>query len=163
MMHPNLFRSIVISLIALGQSTTWSQSTLVEDVTKYEPVDQDLYDTILAMDKTYFDAYNTCNMDLQAKIYSEDLEFYHDQGGLTTSKKEVLDAIQKNICGKVTRTLVEDSVEVYPIPDYGAVEIGYHKFYNNQEPNASSKPSRFIILWRKVDDKLRISKVISLH
>ncbi len=130
---------------------------------KYSPVDPELYQTILEMDKAYFNAYNTCDMEKQASIYSEDLEFYHDQGGLTTSKQAVLEAIEKNICGKVTRTLVEDSVEVYPIPDYGAVEIGYHKFYNNQEPNAPSKPSRFIILWRKVDENWKISKVISLH
>lgn len=130
---------------------------------KYSPADPELYQTILNMDKVYFDAYNTCDMKKQASIYSEDLEFYHDQSGLTTSKKEVLEAIEKNICGKVTRKLIKESVEVYPIPDYGAVQIGYHKFYNNQEPNTASKSSRFVILWRNADGNWRITKVISLH
>ena len=84
-------------------------------------------------------------MEKQAEFYSEDLDFFHDKGGLSTSKEEVLSGIKNNICGKVTRTLVEGSIEVYPIKDYGAIEIGYHKFYNNQEPNAISKPSKVIM------------------
>jgi len=81
----------------------------------------------------------------------------------TGSKQEVLSSIEKNICGKITRTLIEGSIEVYPIKDYGAIEIGYHKFYNNQEPNAKSKPSKFIVVWKNENEKWYISKVISLH
>ncbi|MEP0134269.1 MAG: nuclear transport factor 2 family protein [Eudoraea sp.] len=129
----------------------------------YEPIDKELHDAIVSMDKEYFDAYNNCDMDIQAYLYAEELEFYHDKGGLTTSKQEVLEGIEKNICGKIKRTLIEGSIEVYPIKDFGAVEIGYHKFFNSQEPNAPSKPSKFIILWMQVDDTWKISKVISLH
>jgi hypothetical protein len=46
------------------------------------------------------------NVELQADFYADDIEFYHDQGGLTTSKKEILESIRRNICGKVTRVLV---------------------------------------------------------
>jgi hypothetical protein len=73
-------------------------------------------------------------MDKQSAIYGDSLEFYHDKGGLMTSKQGILDATKRNICGKVTRELVKGSIEVYPIKDYGAVEIGLHKFHNNQEP-----------------------------
>ncbi len=76
----------------------------------------------------FFNAYNTCNMELQADFYADDIEFYHDQGGLMTSKQELLDAIRTNICGKVTRELVKGSIEVYPIGTYGAVEMGFHNF-----------------------------------
>ena len=55
---------------------------------------------------------------------------------------------------------MEGSIEVYPIKDYGAIEIGYHKFYNAQEPNAISKPSKFIMVWKNEDEKWFISKVI---
>ncbi|MFD1314281.1 DUF4440 domain-containing protein [Namhaeicola litoreus] len=75
----------------------------------------------------------------------------------------MLSSIKKNICGKVTRTLMEGSIEVYPIKDYGAVEIGFHKFYNNEEPNAISQPVKFIIVWKNENDKWLITKVISLH
>ena len=148
---------------SLCQNFTFGQSVVGNNMPEYQPIDQEIFSTILAMDKEYFEAYNSCDLEKQASIYSEDLEFYHDKGGLTTSKQEVLNSIEKNICGKVTRTLIEESVEVYPIKNFGAVEIGYHKFYNREEPNAVSTPVKFIILWKKENEKWFISKVISLH
>lgn len=129
----------------------------------YTPVDQALYDTIVQLDRHYFNAYNSCDLKTQAALYSESIEFYHDKGGLMTDKQQLIDAIENNICGKVTRTLVPGSIEVYPIKDYGAVQMGYHKFYNNQEPTAPSKASRFIMIWQHNNDTWQIAKVISLH
>ena len=96
---------------------------------EYTPTDKDLFEEILLMDKVFFEAYNNCDLEKQASIYSDNIEFFHDKGGLMTSKKEILQSTQKFICGKVTRQLVKESVEVYPIKNYGAVQIGYHKFY----------------------------------
>jgi len=156
--------TITILILLFINSTGYSQQTYKDILeTKYVPVDREVHDIIVAKDKEYFDAYNACDMTKQSSIYSEDLEFFHDKGGLSTSKQEVLTSIEKNICGKVTRTLIEGSIEVYPIKNYGAIEIGYHKFYNNQEPNAKSKPSKFIMVWKYEDEKWVISKVISLH
>jgi len=157
-------KTIAILILLLSTFLGYSQETYKDILeTKYEPIDKKIYDDIVAMDKEYFDAYNSCDMKKQALLYAEDLEFFHDKGGLSTSKQEVLTSIEKNICGKVTRTLLEESIEVYPIKEYGAIEIGYHKFYNNQEPNAISKPSKFIMVWKKEEEKWKISKVISLH
>lgn len=155
---------ISILLLLLVASIGYAQETYKDILeAEYVPIDKKVYDIIVDMDKEYFDAYNSCDMKKQASLYSEDLEFFHDKGGLSTSKQEVLTSIEKNICGKVTRTLIEGSIEVYPIKDYGAIEIGYHKFYNAQEPNAISKPSKFIMVWKNEDEKWFISKVISLH
>ena len=146
--------SLLITLLALGQ---------VKEIPKYKPVDLGLHQQITKMDSIYFSAYNTCDMKTQADIYSEDLEFFHDKGGFSKSKKDILKSIEKNICDKVTRTLIKGSIEVYPIKDYGAVEIGYHKFFNKLEPDAKSTPSKFIIIWKKDNNKWKITKVISLH
>ena len=129
----------------------------------YTIENQELYNTIVAMDKTYFDAYNTCDLETQGMIYADDIEFYHDKSGLMTDKKELIEALKNNICGKVTRELVKGSIEVYPIKDYGAVQIGYHKFHNKLEPNTPSKPSKFIVIWHNKNDTWKISKVVSLH
>jgi len=127
------------------------------------PSDSDLYQTIAALDEAYFTAYNSCDMETQAALLSEDLEFYHDQGGLSTSKAAILESIEANICGKVTRELVAGSVEVHEIKGFGAVEIGLHKFYNNQEPDAVSKPSRFITLWKQEAGTWKMHRIVSLH
>src|ERR1043165_3119549 len=123
----------------------------------------ELYETVVKLDSVYFNAYNTCDMAKQAEFYSDSIEFYHDKGGLTTSKQEILDAIKKNICGKVTRELVKGSIEVSPVPGYGAVEIGMHMFHNNREKGQIPHPSRFVIIWRNREGKWTITRVISLH
>jgi hypothetical protein len=102
-------------------------------------------------------------MEEQAAIYADSIEFYHDKGGLETSKQALLNAIKQNICGKVTRVLVKGSIEVYPIAGYGAVEIGLHRFINHAENNSESKPDKFIVVWRYRNDKWQITRVISLH
>ena len=157
-------KSITILILIFISPFGYSQETYKDILeTDYIPIDKEVYSIIIAKDKEYFDAYNSCDIKKQASLYSENLEFFHDKGGLSTSKQEILTSIEKNICGKVIRTLIEGSIEVYPIKDYGAIEIGYHKFYNNQEPNAKSKPSKFIMVWKNEGEKWLISKVISLH
>lgn len=125
--------------------------------------DSELYSTIVKMDSIYFTAYNNCDMATQSALFAEDLEFYHDKGGLATSKQDILKSIENNICGKVKRELVKGSIEVYPIKGFGAVEIGMHKFYNNQEPDAISLPSKFITIWKQEGETWKMSRVISLH
>jgi len=121
-----------------------------------------LYKTIVHMDSVFFNAYNTCDMAKQTEIYADSIEFYHDRGGLMTSKQGILDATKKNICGKVTREVIPASIEVYPIKNFGAVEMGLHKFHNHVE-NSVSEGSKFIIIWRLKDNKWQITRVVSLH
>jgi len=124
----------------------------------------DLYKTIIKLDKELFEAYNTCteNLDKHASFYAEDIEFFHDGSGLSTSKKEIIEAIRTNICGKVTRDLVEDSMEVHKIPNYGVVALGYHKF-NNLIEKSTSDPLKFVVFWRQIDTQWKVTKVVSLH
>lgn len=138
-------------------------SAQTNEIPKYKPVDPELHKTIVQLDQKYFDAYNNCDMKTQRDLYSDDLEFFHDKGGLATSKEGILTSIEQNICGKVTRTLIKGSIEVYPINNYGAIEIGYHKFFNKEEPNEKSIPSKFIVVWKQEGDQWKITKVISLH
>jgi ketosteroid isomerase-like protein len=126
---------------------------------------EELFNKITTLDSIFFTAYNQCDLTTQASFYSDSIEFYHDKGGLSTSKKEILDATRKNICGKVTRELVKGSIEVYPIKDYGAVEMGLHKFHNHteKESNEANSGSRFIIIWHHKNGQWEIARVISLH
>jgi hypothetical protein len=130
----------------------------------YIPDSQSLYDTIVKWDNIYFTAYNTCDLEKQRSIFSDSLEFYHDKGGLSTSKNDIMQALEKNICGKVTRELVAGSIEVYPIKDFGAVEMGIHRFHNNQEPPGTpSHAGKFVIIWQHINNTWKITRVISLH
>ncbi|WP_167571815.1 nuclear transport factor 2 family protein [Aquimarina algiphila] len=156
-----LFTYLIISISFLSCKSESEKKD--NQIRQYTPANKNLFNEILAMDKEFFDAYNTCDLKKQADIYSDDIEFFHDKGGLMTSKQDIIDGTKRNICGKVTRTLLKESVEVYPIHDYGAVQIGFHKYYNNQEPDAESIPMKFILIWNNQNGKWKIKKVVSLH
>lgn len=130
----------------------------------YVPDSKALYDSIVQLDNLFFAAYNNCDTITMASLISEDLEFFHDQGGLMTSKDSVMEAIKKHICGKVTRELVKESIEVYPIAGYGAVEMGQHFFHNNQEPEPKEHAiGKFVQLWKNENGSWRLTRIISLH
>ena len=160
-MKKNTSLTLLALLISLLTSITASAQS--QDSYVYKPESQELYNTIVHMDSVYFNAYNSCDMDKQAAIYADSIEFYHDGSGLQTSKKMLLAAIKENICGKVTRVLVKGSIEVYQIPNFGAVEIGLHRFINHAENNSLSRPDKFIVIWRHNNDQWQITRVISLH
>ena len=143
-----------------------SSKNVYQNTKNYKPDNKYLYETIVKLDSAFFQAYNTCNLNLEkyGAFYSENIEFYHDNGGLMTSKKDIISSTQKYICGKVTRELVKGSIEVYPIKDYGAVEIGLQKFHNNEEPiGTPSKIGRFMIIWESKNNEWKIRRVVSLH
>ncbi len=149
----------IVVFISACTSTKNNKSNLLEP---YKPDDKALYDTIVYLDSVLFEAYNNCRLDRFEKYFSENIEFYHDKGGLTTSKKELIEALKNNICGKVTRELVPGSIEVYPIAGYGAVQMGSHRFHNIRE-NSTSRPGKFVHTWRRENGEWKITRVISLH
>jgi len=128
----------------------------------YITASEELHRTVVQLDSLFFSTYNHCQLSLMDSLTAEDVEFYHDRGGLTTSKQELMAAVEKNICGKVTRTLTPGSIEVYEIPGYGAVEFGYHSFRNIAEAG-ESHPSKFVTIWRLKEGRWQMTRVISLH
>jgi len=155
------FITICVVLFSVACSTTKLPQP---GVPAYIPDDPALHDTIARMDSLLFEAYNTCKLDVFEKMMSEDIEFYHDRGGLTTSKKQLMESLKNNICGKVSRELLKGSIEVYRIPGYGAVQMGEHRFFNNQEKeNGPSRFSKFVHTWRWENGQWQLTRVISLH
>ncbi len=151
-------------VIGLVIACSPAQKNKISTISTYQPVSRELYDSIVRMDSIFFDAYNNCRLDIMAAYIADDIEFYHDNGGLSTSKKDILEALKNNICDKVTRELIKGSVEVYPIQGYGAVQIGLHRFYNKLDaPGSPSKPGKFIHTWKKENNKWQIRTIISLH
>lgn len=121
-----------------------------------------LYQTIASLDAKFFDAYNRCDLASEGSLVSEDLEFYHDQTGLSVGRQNLLDALKQNICGKVRRVLVPGTLEVYPLKGFGAVEICVHRFHHlpHDDPNGIGE-AKSIMLWRNQDGKWQMTRVIS--
>jgi len=122
----------------------------------------ELVKTITRLDAELFDAYNRCDLDKFGSFLSDDLEFYHDQGGLAVGKQKTIDGVKNNICGKVRRELVAGTMEVYPIHEYGAVEIGVHRFYHPGQQRDSPGEAKFIHIWQLKDGVWKVTRVISV-
>ena len=117
--------------------------------------------TIASLDAALFDSYNRCDLEKFSSFFDDDVEFYHDQGGVTLGKEKLTESVRKNICGgDVRRELVAGTLEAHPMKGYGAVEIGTHRFYH---PKSKTPPGegRFIHLWQFKDGAWKITRAIS--
>jgi hypothetical protein len=151
--------SVAVPAMALWGLTGWASGQSVPALDAIKS-DQELTQAIRSLDAQLFDAYNTCNLDKLGAMVSDDLEFYHDKTGLAVGKQVFLYAIKKNICGKVTRELIPSSLEVYPLHDYGAVEIGVHRFHHPGDP-ANVGEAKFVQLWQYKGGAWKVTRVIS--
>ena len=156
------YAALIFAAFFILLSCNTSKKTTSEGLPPYKPVSQVLFNTVFSLDSAFFDSYNTCKMDVMTSMISEDIEFYHDLGGLSTSKSNIVQSIQNNICGKVKRELLPGSIEVYPIPGYGAVQFGVHRFHHLVE-KSTSRYARFVSTWHLQNGQWKLSRVISLH
>ncbi|MCU1323197.1 MAG: hypothetical protein JWM43_2846 [Acidobacteriaceae bacterium] len=139
-------------MVALLSGTLAAQS---------KPQPDPLFKTVQSLDARLFDAYNHCDLTVLGAMVSDDLEFYHDQTGLTVGKAPFLASIKQNICGKVERSLLPDTLEVYPLKGYGAVEIGIHRFHHPGHPEEGMGDAKFVHLWQEKDGVWKVTRVIS--
>jgi hypothetical protein len=155
---------LFLAVLGIIYSCSPTISKTSNAVPAYTPESKPLHDTIARLDSILFDAYNNCKLDVFESLISEDIEFYHDRGGLSKSKKDLVQSIKNNICGRITRELLPGSIEVYPIPGYGAVQMGAHRFFNNQEKErGTSHFSKFVHTWHRENGQWKVARVISLH
>ena len=62
---------------------------------------------------------------------------------------------------KLTRQLVHGTLEVHPLKDYGAIEIGTHQFRHIENGKEEVGTFKFLMIWQKKDNQWRISRVVS--
>lgn len=122
-----------------------------------------LYERMLALDTAMFDSFNRCSDPAQfAKheaFFAKDVEFYHDTGGLTLGRDALMANTRKNVCGKFRRELDAASFRVYPIPGYGAMTIGSHRFCHT--PTTCEGAGEFTSVWREKDGAWQITRALS--
>lgn len=123
---------------------------------------QDLDQTVTALDAALFDSYNRCDLKKFESFFVDDVEFYHDQGGVTLGKAALTESVKNNICGKTTRELVPGTLHVYYMKGYGALEVGVHRFHHpGHEDTEGVGEGKFIHLWQYKDGAWKITRVIS--
>ena len=136
------------------------------------PPQEELSKAIAARDAELFHlAFEGCDAARLRTMVTDDLEFYHDKGGLTyrSGDEMALDYAKK--CAerakagayRSRRELVRSSMHVDPVPGHGAMQTGEHLFYERQGdgPEKLVGRARFAHVWRLEGGVWKISRVLS--
>ena len=119
------------------------------------------------MDSKFWKAYNSCDIEGMSYFLTKDLEFYHDKGGLTNGLKTFRKQLQNGLCGnpnnKLRREVKDETVQLFPISNYGILMTGEHYFYLSEGGNEERlvEKAKFTHLWKMNDGKWKMSRVIS--
>lgn len=125
--------------------------------------DQELFNIILKQDSLWFDAFNRKDLKTFSLFIDSSLEFYHDKTGLTDYKYNInaFTSILKNV-PDLARTLLKESMEVYPVPNYGAVQIAQHRFCHMENGKMDCGVFKFIHVWKKTAEGWKVTRIISV-
>jgi len=133
--------------------------------------DKDLTALILHKDSLFWNAYNNCDIPAFRNFFTDDVEFYHDKGGVTLGLDNLAAAMKNNLCSNpnlnLRREVVEGTRKVYPLRDndtiYGAILIGEHLFYINEtgKPERLDGRASFTHLWLLKNGEWKMARVLS--
>jgi ketosteroid isomerase-like protein len=118
-----------------------------------------LYNEIAQLDSLQFGAFNTQNLDGLMNYFDSSLELYQDNTGVRNydQTRQAFGSLFK-MNYVLTRKLVPNSMEVYPIKDYGAIETGQHTFSHVENGQLQSNTYKFMQIWRKKDGVWRVTR-----
>jgi ketosteroid isomerase-like protein len=131
-----------------------------------------LYEEILNADAEFFKAFfDTCDVETVRRYVTDDFEMFHDKGGrVSTSGAQFVKETQEK-CRRQqegtdflsTRKLVPETVRVYPINNYGAIETGTHRFYAIQKgkPDRLTETAQFTHVWKEENGQWRLARALS--
>ncbi|MEX0733594.1 MAG: nuclear transport factor 2 family protein [Steroidobacteraceae bacterium] len=135
------------------------------------PASQELIDALAEKDRQLFDAVFGCQLDMLATLVADDFEFFHDKWGQTAnSGQQFVDAIaqgcERQKTGsdfKARRELVPESMTVHVLNNYGAMQMGTHRFFalRQGQPDRLTETGKFIDLWKNDNGTWKLARVIS--
>ena len=130
----------------------------------YPQGDPELRDVILKQDSLFWIAYNTCDVDKMVSFLTDDLEFYHDKGGLTSGLDIFTKQLKTGLCSPqqqpITRKAIEEKIKVFPLSNYGAIISGDHLFHIDGTIDSRAK---FTHVWKFENNAWKMSRVLSYN
>ena len=151
-----------VSLLIVGLFLLINVSAAQEK--KVAPTSVALFNKIANLDSVLFDAFNNQRMDIFKPMFTNDLEWFQDNEGLISYEKVFKNfgnSFEKEF--KLSRKLVPGSLEVYPLKNYGAMEIGLHQFRHIENGKEEVGTFKFLMIWKQENDVWKISKVVSYN
>src|SRR5687768_1720167 len=84
--YPNRIGTLMVSICLFSQGL-FAQTA-----------EQKLTITILYNDSLFWTTYNNCDIEKFGQFFTDDLEFYHDKGGITNGLSNMVESFKKNLC-----------------------------------------------------------------
>ncbi len=144
-----------LMLLALGLLATTAHADGL-------PAEAPLYREIAALDATLTDTFNRHDLPAVMALFADDVEFFHDRGGL-----QHFADVKAGFGGlfrpgsDIRRELVPGSLQVYPLPGFGAIQIGTHRFCHTENGKPDCGTFAFTHVWRKTGERWQLARVVS--
>lgn len=131
-----------------------------------------LTEAIRARDAALFAlVFDACAPERLRAMVTPDFEMYHDREGVVATTADAFVSGYARSCAarnapdawRSRRELVASTLNVHPVPGYGAIEDGEHVFYERRGdgPERLVGRARFTQLWRLTPDGWRLARVFS--
>jgi hypothetical protein len=128
------------------------------------PAGAELEQTILTQDSAFWAAYNACEVEKMMSFVAENVEFYHDKGGVTNSRTNLAKAMKEGLCrsgnNEISRRPVDGTIKVFPIAGVGAILSGQHTFHGVANPGDDGI-AYFFHLWTYAAGNWKMTRVFS--
>ena len=154
---------ILISFSVYCLSNELAKSKQKESsIISYTSDDKSLYNTIIYQDSLLFEAFNLHQFEVFKSFFSKDLEIYQDNIGLRNYEQS-MEAFQGlfKMDYVLVRQLKKETVEVYPIYNYGAIEVGQHTFCHKENDKQDCGTYKFVHIWKLQNGNWIITKIIT--
>lgn len=135
------------------------------------PPSPELVAELEALDRRLFDAVFGCDIPALRALVADDFEFLHDKLGRTAGNgaafvEQVAQGCAKQATGenfRARREAVPGSMSVHVLADYGAMQMGEHRFFALQpgKPDRLTESGRFIDAWKREGGGWKLARVIS--
>lgn len=141
------------------------------EVSQDKSTQSELYYLLKEKDSIMFErSYNQLDTSILEELATDDIEFYHDQGGATYTKEDFINGMKGlgTLSYKARRELIPNSTKVFPMYKngelYAALLEGEHAFYAkepNDKPEYLTSTAKYTILWILVESEWKMSRIYS--
>lgn len=137
-----------------------------------QETDAEIAAIIKRQDSLFWQAYNSCDTATMAGFFSEDVEFYHDKGGLTVGLPALMASLGSGMCNanrgfSLRREDVSGTVKVFALRKdkevYGAIISGEHVFYVTEKGKKELLDGHAIFanVWRRINGRWQMARIFS--
>jgi hypothetical protein len=136
------------------------------------PTGPELRKSVEAADARFFQLFfEECDPSALARFLTDDFEMYHDKGGVVATSAATFVAGYAKTCAdrqkpdswRSRRQLVQGTLVVDPVPDFGAIEEGDHIFFERKGTGPEKEVGRahFVQLWKRDGEQWKLARVFS--